>query len=120
MPIATSTAIAMAAMAAAQAGSSAYAAHKSGEAGKLPPDQQAMQNQALQVQNQRMLMQNPLFEQLTQGAMSRQPRSAMPASYQLPNLLQPGQGGQAVPRGQNTNAALSQLGRRMRPPQSYS
>jgi hypothetical protein len=101
------------------AASTAYASHKTGEAGKLSPEQQAMQDQALQTQNQRMLMQNPLFEQLTQGAMSRQPRSAMPASYQLPNLLQPGQGGQAVPRGQNTNAALSQLGRRMRQPQSY-
>jgi hypothetical protein len=51
----------------------------------LDPQQQAMQNQALQIQNSRMIMQNPLFEMLTQGAMSRQPRSAMPASYQLQN-----------------------------------
>lgn len=52
----------------------------------LDPQQQALQNQALQTQNSRMNLQNPLFEMITQGAMSRQPRSAMPSSYQLQNF----------------------------------
>ena len=100
----------------------------------LDPQQQALMNAALRIQNNRMLLQNPLFEQVTQGAMSRQPRSAIPANYQLENLLQQGTGevgarplpagaqvtGRAKRRGTNTSAAVSQLSQGMRQPQSYS
>lgn len=104
----------------------------------LSPQQQALQEQTLQLQNNRMLLQNPLFEQVTQGAMSRMPRSSLPAQYQLANMQQnaPGFGGYRTPSAQGmqtgtvrrrgslapadgTAQALQQLAQYTRQPTSY-
>ncbi len=80
----------------------------------LDPRQQALMNQALQMQNSRMLLQNPLFEMITQGAMSRQPASARMSAYQLPNLLGTAGAGRAP-----TADAIQNVGRAVRRPTNY-
>ena len=52
----------------------------------LDPAQQQLMNQALQIQNQRMLLANPLYEQNIALMRSLMPRSSQPGSYALPNI----------------------------------
>ena len=86
----------------------AFAAKKSGDKAKqavqLDPATQAIQNQALQYQQARMMLMQPLFERLAAGANQR-----LPASYGAPTIGQM----QSPYAGQ----AFSQLARRMPPPE---
>lgn len=77
---------------------------KAAEAAKLDPETQRLQNQALQLLNQRVLATNPLFERLLGGMQTR-----LPASYSSANMggVQPPSLGQM--RSPNMGQALSRL-----------
>jgi hypothetical protein len=111
MPVATSTALALAAMA-ASTGSSVYAANKASKAAKLPPEQQRAQLEAQTLANNRMKMTEPLYGRLIQGAGNRLAASTQPG-YQA-------QGGYpSMPRrSPGMGQAVSQLARNMPPPRS--
>ncbi len=109
MPIATTTALALAAMA-ASSGTGIYAANKASKAAKLPKDQQAAQTRAMQLSNQRMEMTNPLYQRLVTGAGNRLANSSQPG-YQA-------QGGYpSMPRrSPGMGQAVSSLAQNMPPP----
>lgn len=94
MPIATSTALALAALG-ASTGASVYGAKKAANAAKLDPQTQAYQNEALRLKNARMAAAQPLYEKMIKAAPGRMAASMggeMSPYLQNPNV------GQAVSR----------------------
>jgi hypothetical protein len=85
-------------------------ANKATKAAKLPTEMEQAQTQAMQLANQRMLLTNPLYERLVQGATNRLANSAQPG-YQA-------QGGYpAMPRrSPGMGQAMSRLAQNLPPP----
>ena len=104
MPIATTTALALAGLAASGAGTAAgiYGSKKAAEGAKLDPTTQAMQNQAMLQQQQRAQMMQPLLERLVGGMSNR-----LPASYQAGGAQAPSIGQMRSP---GVGQALSSMG----------
>lgn len=93
---------------------SVYAAKKASSASKLDPTQQAAQNDAAALANQRMQSQQPLFDALTRGAMGRLPASM---SGQSPSYGS-ASGMPAMPTGSSGLAqAFAAMAQRMPAPQ---
>jgi hypothetical protein len=90
-------------MSAVGTGAAMYSAKKSRDAMKPDPATQRMQTQALQMQNDRMKMFQPLLQRMAAGASSR-----LPASYGAPSIGQM--------RTPGAGQAMSQLARAMPPP----
>jgi hypothetical protein len=94
----TAALIASAIAAAGSTASTMYAANKASKAAKLPASTQKLQDQSLQLQNQRMQMFQPLLQRMSAGANQR-----LPASYGAPTIGQM--------RTPGAGQALSQLAR---------
>jgi hypothetical protein len=63
--------------------------NRGGESGGMSATQQNLMDAALRMQNNRMLLQNPLYEEATQLARALLPRSARPSSYALTGINSP-------------------------------
>jgi len=70
-----------------------------GGGAEVPPEIRAAIDQALRLQNNRMLYQNPLFEEATTLASALLPKSARPSQYRLGGIdaMTPGEPGLRTP-----------------------